>query len=73
MSLCKNLLLIINSCIKKPILPKISTIPFQKSKNPRAVFFIKPWDDDVLASFIEMLKYLILLFKIIGTSKAELQ
>jgi hypothetical protein len=45
------------SCIKKPILGKISTTPFEKRKNPTVVIYIKPWDDEVFACFLSMLKY----------------
>ena len=45
-------------CIKKPILGKFSTTPFEKIKNPKVVIYIKPWDDEVFASFLTLLKYI---------------
>jgi NAD kinase len=39
-------------------LGKISTTPFEKIKNPKVIIFIKPWDDEVFACFLTLLKYI---------------
>jgi hypothetical protein len=43
--------------VRTPILPKSKTTTFAQVQNPKVVFFIKPWDDEVFASFIKILTY----------------
>jgi len=57
MRLCKPFASLIHfSCTKRPVLKTQGTTPFEKVPNPYIVIFIKPWDDEVLANFISMLK-----------------
>ena len=45
-----------NRCVNKLVIKKKSTTPFNRVRNPKVVFFIKPYDDEVLSDFITMIK-----------------
>jgi hypothetical protein len=34
----------------------MTSLPFKKFIEPRVAIFIKPWDDEVFACFLQMLK-----------------